>query len=46
LLSEHVKRRLTVTFLTAIDNGPKDFGRVVRDTNGQAREIVEVKRNC
>ena len=44
LLVEHVERGATVTFLTAISQQPSDFGRVVRDVGGQAREIVEMKR--
>jgi bifunctional UDP-N-acetylglucosamine pyrophosphorylase/glucosamine-1-phosphate N-acetyltransferase len=44
LLVEHVERRATVTFLTAISEQPSDFGRVVRDEGRQAREIVEMKR--
>jgi len=44
LLVEHVERRATVTFLTAITEPPSDFGRIVRGNNGQAREIVEMKR--
>jgi len=44
LLAEHLTRRATLTFLTAISEQPSDFGRVVRDANGQVREIVEMKR--
>ena len=44
LLVEHVERGATLTFLTAITEQPSDFGRVVRDAAGQAREIVEMKR--
>lgn len=44
LLVEHVERKATVTFLTAITEQPSDFGRVVRDGAGQARAIVEMKR--
>jgi len=44
LLVEHYERRATVTFLTAITESMSDFGRVVRDENGQVRAIVEVKR--
>jgi len=44
LLVEHVERKATVTFLTANTEQPSDFGRVVRDAAGQAREIVEMKR--
>ncbi len=44
LLVEHNQRRATVTFLTAHTETSSDFGRVVRDPNGQVREIVEMKR--
>jgi bifunctional UDP-N-acetylglucosamine pyrophosphorylase / glucosamine-1-phosphate N-acetyltransferase len=44
LLVEHVERRATLTFLTAITEQPSDFGRIVRDADGQASEIVEMKR--
>ncbi|MGH2495941.1 MAG: NTP transferase domain-containing protein, partial [Ktedonobacteraceae bacterium] len=44
LLVEHIERKATVTFLTAITEQPSDFGRIVRDETGQAREIVEMKR--
>src|SRR3984893_7051796 len=44
LLVEHVERGATLTFLTAITGQPSDFGRVVRDADGQALEIVEMKR--
>lgn len=44
LLVEHIERGAMVTFLTAITQQPSDFGRVVRDASGQAREIVEMKR--
>ncbi|HLI91492.1 MAG TPA: bifunctional UDP-N-acetylglucosamine diphosphorylase/glucosamine-1-phosphate N-acetyltransferase GlmU [Ktedonobacteraceae bacterium] len=44
LLVEHITRRATVTFLTAYNEQPNDFGRVVRDSAGRVREIVEVKR--
>ena len=44
LLVEHVERGATITFLTAIAEQPSDFGRVVRGADGQAREIVEMKR--
>jgi bifunctional UDP-N-acetylglucosamine pyrophosphorylase / glucosamine-1-phosphate N-acetyltransferase len=44
LLVEHSERRATVTFLTALTETASDFGRVVRDANGQVREIVELKR--
>lgn len=44
LLSEHVSRQATITFLTGIAELPSDYGRVVRDAEGCVREIVEVKR--
>lgn len=44
LLVEHVEREATVTFLTSMAEQPSDFGRIVRDAAGQAREIVEMKR--
>ncbi len=44
VLVEHLTSRATLTLLTAISEQPSDFGRVVRDTDGQVREIVELKR--
>lgn len=44
LLVEHVTKRATVTFLTAYTEQPTDFGRIVRDSQGRVREIVEMKR--
>jgi bifunctional UDP-N-acetylglucosamine pyrophosphorylase/glucosamine-1-phosphate N-acetyltransferase len=44
VLVEHLARRATVTFLTAITDQPSDFGRVVRGTDGQVCEIIELKR--
>ena len=44
LLVEHLTRQATITFLTATTEQPSDFGRVVRDADGQVREIVEMKR--
>jgi len=44
MLAEHLARRATVTFLTAITDQPSDFGRVVRGTDGQVCEIIELKR--
>src|SRR5439155_13338703 len=41
---EHITNRATMTFLTAISEQPSDFGRVERDTDGDVREIVEMKR--
>jgi bifunctional UDP-N-acetylglucosamine pyrophosphorylase/glucosamine-1-phosphate N-acetyltransferase len=44
VLVEHVRNEATVTFLTAHTQQPSDYGRVVRDSRGHVREIVEVKR--
>ena len=44
VLLTHLSQQATVTFLTARATLPTDFGRVVRDSQGQVREIVEVKR--
>ncbi len=44
LIAEHVARKATVTFLTAIAEKPSDFGRIVRDSEGQVQAIVEMKR--
>lgn len=44
VLAEHISQRATVTFLTARIDGPSDFGRVVRDSQGRVCEIVEMKR--
>jgi bifunctional UDP-N-acetylglucosamine pyrophosphorylase/glucosamine-1-phosphate N-acetyltransferase len=44
VLVEHLTSKATVTFLTAIADEPTDYGRVVRDSGGQVREIVELKR--
>lgn len=44
VLIEHLARRAMVTFLTARTEQPSDFGRIVRDSHGRVREIVEVKR--
>jgi bifunctional UDP-N-acetylglucosamine pyrophosphorylase/glucosamine-1-phosphate N-acetyltransferase len=44
VLAEHLKHQATITFLTAITDQPSDFGRIVRDADGQVREIVEMKR--
>ena len=44
VLVEHLTRRATLTFLTAYTEPPSDYGRVVRDSSGRVREIVEVKR--
>lgn len=44
VLVEHLTRQATLTLLTAISKQPSDFGRVVRDTDGRVREVVELKR--
>ncbi|MDQ6659865.1 MAG: bifunctional UDP-N-acetylglucosamine diphosphorylase/glucosamine-1-phosphate N-acetyltransferase GlmU [Chloroflexota bacterium] len=44
LLVEHETFHATITFLTAFADPSSDFGRVIRDTDGNVREIVEVKR--
>ena len=44
VLIEHLTSQATLTFLTAITENPSDFGRVVRNTDGSVREIVEMKR--
>jgi bifunctional UDP-N-acetylglucosamine pyrophosphorylase / glucosamine-1-phosphate N-acetyltransferase len=44
VLVEHLTQQATVTFLTAVTEQPSDFGRVVRNMDGQVCEIVEMKR--
>jgi bifunctional UDP-N-acetylglucosamine pyrophosphorylase/glucosamine-1-phosphate N-acetyltransferase len=44
LITEHIKSHAVVTFLTAYTDQPSDYGRVVRDSSGRVREIIEVKR--
>src|SRR5256884_9759705 len=44
VVTEHIKSRAVVTFLTACTDQPSDYGRVVRDSQGHVREIIEVKR--
>src|SRR5579875_392299 len=44
VLVEHISRRATITFLTALAELPSDYGRVIRDGEGRVQEIVEVKR--
>jgi bifunctional UDP-N-acetylglucosamine pyrophosphorylase / glucosamine-1-phosphate N-acetyltransferase len=44
MLIEHAAQQATLTFLTAITEQPSDYGRVVRNVDGQVREIVEMKR--
>lgn len=44
VLVEHLTSQATLTLLTAISEQPSDFGRVVRDTDGRVREVVELKR--
>ena len=43
VLVEHLARRATVTFLTAVTDQSSDFGRVVRDADGQVSEIIKLK---
>lgn len=44
VLSTHLAQQATITFLTATIEQPSDFGRIVRDSQGRVREIVEMKR--
>ncbi|GHO42657.1 bifunctional UDP-N-acetylglucosamine diphosphorylase/glucosamine-1-phosphate N-acetyltransferase GlmU [Ktedonospora formicarum] len=44
IVAEHILHKATITFLTARANGPSDFGRIVRDEQGNVQGIVEVKR--
>lgn len=44
VLVEHLTQHMTITFLTAVTDQPSDFGRIVRDREGQVCEIVEMKR--
>ncbi|HET9918921.1 MAG TPA: bifunctional UDP-N-acetylglucosamine diphosphorylase/glucosamine-1-phosphate N-acetyltransferase GlmU, partial [Ktedonobacteraceae bacterium] len=44
VLMKHVESHATITFLTASSDEPTDYGRVVRDSHGHVREIVELKR--
>ena len=44
VVAEHARQRATLTFLTAHATLPSDYGRIVRDSEGRVREIVEVKR--
>jgi bifunctional UDP-N-acetylglucosamine pyrophosphorylase / glucosamine-1-phosphate N-acetyltransferase len=44
VLFEHLTNQAALTFLTANTEQPSDFGRVLRDTHGDVREIVEMKR--
>ena len=44
VLAEHRARQAAVTFLTGMAQLPSDYGRVVRDGQGNVREIVEVRR--
>ncbi|HEX8732386.1 MAG TPA: bifunctional UDP-N-acetylglucosamine diphosphorylase/glucosamine-1-phosphate N-acetyltransferase GlmU [Ktedonobacterales bacterium] len=43
LLAEHERAHATLTFLTGETSEPNDYGRVLRDTSGRVRGIVEVK---
>ncbi len=44
VLAEHLAQHATITFLTAYTDASSDFGRIVRDAQGDVQEIVEVKR--
>ncbi|EFH85592.1 bifunctional UDP-N-acetylglucosamine diphosphorylase/glucosamine-1-phosphate N-acetyltransferase GlmU [Ktedonobacter racemifer] len=44
IVTEHITKQATITFLTACSEGPSDFGRIVRDVSGRVQSIVEVKR--
>ncbi len=44
LLYEHVNSQATITFLTGIAELPSDYGRVLRDSAGEVKAILEVKR--
>jgi bifunctional UDP-N-acetylglucosamine pyrophosphorylase/glucosamine-1-phosphate N-acetyltransferase len=44
VVAEHIQTGAAITFLTADADLPSDYGRVVRDSQGRVREIVEVKR--
>jgi bifunctional UDP-N-acetylglucosamine pyrophosphorylase / glucosamine-1-phosphate N-acetyltransferase len=44
VLFEHLTNHATLTFLTTISEQSSDFGRVVRDADGQVCEIVEINR--
>jgi bifunctional UDP-N-acetylglucosamine pyrophosphorylase/glucosamine-1-phosphate N-acetyltransferase len=44
VLVEHLTQKATVTFLTAVTEQPSDYGRIVRNIDGQVCEIVEMKR--
>ncbi len=43
LLGEHERTGATLTFLTGQTSEPNDYGRVLRDSNGHVRGVVEVK---
>ena len=45
LMAAHVDSSRNMTFLTCISGAAQDFGRVVRDENGQVVEIVEAADN-
>lgn len=44
LLAEHIARQATITFLLGVADLPSDYGRVVRNPQGEVCAIVEVKR--
>jgi bifunctional UDP-N-acetylglucosamine pyrophosphorylase / glucosamine-1-phosphate N-acetyltransferase len=43
LLAEHARTGATLTFLTGLASVPTDYGRVLRDSQGRVRGIVEKK---
>ncbi len=43
VLVEHLASRATVTFMTTVTDQPSDFGRVVRDADGQVSEIIKLE---
>ena len=45
LMAAHVDSSRNMTFLTCRSDSAKDFGRVVRDENGQVVEIIEAADN-
>jgi bifunctional UDP-N-acetylglucosamine pyrophosphorylase / glucosamine-1-phosphate N-acetyltransferase len=44
MLTEHLKRNATITFITAESSDPKGFGRILRDEDGQVMRILEEKQ--
>ncbi|MGB8657788.1 MAG: NTP transferase domain-containing protein [Candidatus Zixiibacteriota bacterium] len=43
LLTEHRKRKVAATVLTAVLDDPSHYGRIIRDEQGMVQEIVEAK---